>query len=87
MIFTFVDEVSHIPEEPADSDRDNFVIIGRTWYPSVFEWVTLNRAGYNVIICSKIEPYRSDDDDIDEVIIRPEFLHDLSRRGQFQVEL
>jgi ComEC/Rec2-related protein len=80
----FVNELSTETAGVMPGLREDLIVIGRKWQPSAEDWLRLHRAGFEKIICSKIEPYRPPPEEYDEICpdgILPEYIYDLDKTG------
>ena len=86
----FVNKLSLDAAEFPPDFRETLIVIGRKWLPAAEDWLRLRRVGFDRIVCSKIEPYRSSPSDYDDFYtdkVLPEYIYDLEKTGYLSFTL
>jgi len=87
--FDIVDQVRFNSLMSSAVQPGGTLVIGVQWYPSADDWIRLSQAGYERIICAKIEqpsesPWPDAELGLDAL---PDYLYDLSRSGPVTIRL
>ncbi len=81
--FQFVSKIgSH--EFPPVEGRGAVMVIGGPWQPSATDWLDARKAGYDLVVCSRIIQYHPPNIDRNDPYpdrVAPDYVYDLDRRG------
>jgi len=86
----FVNELDQLPVDYNNDGKDNWLVIGRKWRPTISDLRELYRSGFGRIICSKFEQLISDQDTNPQNLSEKypvDYLYDISRRGSLRLHL
>jgi len=86
----FADGLNDTHSTPLPDTLRAILVLGRSWSPTVGEWVTLRELGYSLIVCSRVAQYPDDTDDPSDFNpdrVLPEFIYVLKERGSLRIPL
>ena len=88
--FQFLTKTTRSDAVPKADGEHNILIIGSPWQPSADDWLRVRKAGYDLIVCSRIVQYHPPNTDRADPYpdrVTPEYVHDLGRQGDLNLSL